>query len=100
MFVLIHFLPGGNSDVEAVSGQRQRASCVRVVGARRIVGFVEVDQHAVTFGGFGGQEACSSIGLFAAGYAVVQPVNSDGVNAQFKEVVLAPIRWYPRIQIR
>jgi hypothetical protein len=67
MLVLIHFLTGRNSDVKAVSGQRQRASCERVVGARRIVGFVEVDYDAVTFGGFGGQEACSSIGLFAAG---------------------------------
>ena len=69
--MLVDFFAGGNGDLQAIARQRERTSGVGIVGAGRVVGFVEVEVDAFAGWPVPGRiridEARSGIGLFACG---------------------------------
>ncbi len=71
MAVFVALFAGGNADGEAVFPQRKWTGGVRVVGARRVVGFVDVEIDGLAVWAILGwgciDEACGRMGFFAAG---------------------------------
>lgn len=66
VLVLVDFLPRANLDVQPVSRQWQGACRKGVVGAWRVIGFVEVYFDHIAFGRLCSEEARSRVGFFAA----------------------------------
>src|SRR5579863_7690289 len=61
--VLVVFLADGDGHAHTVAGRWEGAGCVRGVGARRIVGLVEVEDYRAVLGRRGDQKTRRRVGL-------------------------------------
>jgi len=92
--VLVEFFAGGDFHAQAVGGQGNGASGVGVVGARRIVGFVEIELDGFAIGAVLGEigikEAGGWVGFLAAGeIAKDDEKRAVGIGFGFQAVLLA-----------